>query len=84
MLNYVSSLEVIKKSNSYNTFYLLFQYTTNLTIEEHGVSYNQTMTLSILTGDVLMHVPEHERDSITFHEVDRIENEEMVRKESEC
>ena len=57
---------------------LLFQFTTTLPIEEHGVSYNQTMTLNVLTGDVLFHVPKHYRDGVNFYEMYSIENEDMV------
>ena len=48
------------------------------------MTYNQTMTLNVLTGDVLMHVPHHKRDGIDFKASDRIENEEMVSLKVNC
>jgi len=43
-------------------------------VQEHGVTYNQTVEYDPLTGDVITHVPQHQRDGILFRETTKIEN----------
>merc|ERR1712112_96410 len=53
------------------------QFMATLRVNEYGVLYNQTQVFDPPTGDMIVHVPSHYRNGTLFHELTKVENENL-------
>merc|ERR1711962_584651 len=56
---------------------LATNFSATLQVNEYGVLYNQTQVYDPTTGDIIIHVPSHWRNGTFFHDLTKVENENL-------
>merc|ERR1711962_1319081 len=52
-------------------------FSATLQVNEYGVLFNQTQVFDPTTGDIIIHVPSHWRNGTFFHDLTKVENENL-------
>merc|ERR1711962_1560774 len=73
----VSTMKTLLYLSSLVWTSLANNFSATLQVNEYGVLYNQTQVFDPSTGDMIVHVPSHFRNGTFFHDLTKVENENL-------